>query len=113
MPAIERFDPVVEAGNIAFDRRGNGEPVLLISGFPQTRRSWNKIVALLAPNFETIAADLPAFGESGFLSVAATTALLQSRCKLVVLRRMSIGDIKWDENIGILGARAGSERHLR
>ena len=29
-----------------------------------------------------------------------------SRCKLVGLRRMSIGDIKWDENIGILGARA-------
>jgi pimeloyl-ACP methyl ester carboxylesterase len=73
MPAIERFDPVVEAGNIAFDRRGNGERVLLISGFPQTRRSWNRIVALLAPNFETIAADLPSFGESGFLSVPATT----------------------------------------
>jgi pimeloyl-ACP methyl ester carboxylesterase len=73
MPAIEGFDPVAEAGNIAFDRRGNGEPVLLISGFPQTRRSWNRIVALLAPNFKTIAADLPSFGESGFLSVPATT----------------------------------------
>ena len=63
MSAIEGFDPVVEAGKIAFDRRGNGEPVLLISGFPQTRRSWKKIVALLAPNFEAIAADLPSFGE--------------------------------------------------
>jgi pimeloyl-ACP methyl ester carboxylesterase len=73
MSAIEGFDPVVEAGKIAFDRRGNGEPVLLISGFPQTRRSWKKIVALLAPNSEAIAADLPSFGESGLLPVPATT----------------------------------------
>ncbi len=36
------MDPVSEAKNIAFDRLGNGEKVLLISGFPQTRRSWNK-----------------------------------------------------------------------
>ena len=31
------------------------------------------IVALLAPNFETIAADLPRFRDSGFLPVPATT----------------------------------------
>ena len=40
-------------------------------------------------------------------------ALLQSRCKLVGLRRLSMGDIKRDENIDILGASAGSERHRR
>jgi pimeloyl-ACP methyl ester carboxylesterase len=67
------FDPKAEAKRIAFERSGNGENVLLISGFPQTRRSWNKIVPLLSTNFRTVAADLPSFGDSGLLSAPATT----------------------------------------
>jgi pimeloyl-ACP methyl ester carboxylesterase len=47
--------------------------VLLISDFPQTRRSWNKIVALLSKDFRTVTADLPSFGESGLLTAPATT----------------------------------------
>jgi pimeloyl-ACP methyl ester carboxylesterase len=67
------FDARSEADKIAFDRAGSGEKVLLISGFPQTRLSWNKMVPLLARNFETLAADLPSFGDSGVLPVPATT----------------------------------------
>jgi len=67
------FDPKAEAKRIAFDRVGNGETVLLISGFPQTRRSWNKIVPLLSKDFQTVAADLPSFGDSGILPAPATT----------------------------------------
>jgi pimeloyl-ACP methyl ester carboxylesterase len=62
-----------EAKKIAFDRVGNGEPVLLISGFPQTRRSWNRMLPLLSPKFQVIPADLPSFGESGILGAPATT----------------------------------------
>lgn len=67
------FEPKAEAKRIAFDRIGTGEKVLLISGFPQTRRSWNKMVPLLAKNFQAIPADLPSFGDSGVLSAPATT----------------------------------------
>ena len=67
------LDATSEAKKIAFDRVGNGEPVLLISGFPQTRRSWNKVIPLLSPKFQTIPADLPSFGESGILGAPATT----------------------------------------
>ena len=62
-----------EARKIAFDRTGRGEKVLLISGFPQTRRSWNRLVPLLSDRFETITADLPSFGDSGILEAPATT----------------------------------------
>jgi pimeloyl-ACP methyl ester carboxylesterase len=62
-----------EAEKIAFDRIGNGPAVLLISGFPQTRRSWNRLIPLLSSKFQTIPADLPSFGDSGFLSAPATT----------------------------------------
>jgi pimeloyl-ACP methyl ester carboxylesterase len=71
--AASHFDPKAEAKRIAFDRTGNRENVLLISGFPQTRRSWNKIVPLLSKDFGTVAADLPSFGDSGLLSAPATT----------------------------------------
>jgi pimeloyl-ACP methyl ester carboxylesterase len=62
-----------EARKIAFDRTGNGATVLLLSGFPQTRRSWNRVVPLLSLDFTTVAADLPSFGDSGFLAAPATT----------------------------------------
>ena len=71
--AASAFDPKAEAKKIAFDRTGKGDEVLLISGFPQTRRSWNRIVPLLSKDFRTIAADLPSFGDSGVLPAPATT----------------------------------------
>jgi len=67
------MDATKEAKKIAFDRVGNGEKILLISGFHQTRRSWNKLVPLLSKTFQTVPADLPSFGDSGILSAPATT----------------------------------------
>jgi pimeloyl-ACP methyl ester carboxylesterase len=71
--ATGSLDANSEARKIAFDRVGRGEKVLLISGFPQTRRSWNRLVPLLSQKFEAIPADLPSFGDSGFLAAPATT----------------------------------------
>jgi pimeloyl-ACP methyl ester carboxylesterase len=62
-----------EARKIAYDRNGRGEKVLLISGFPQTRHSWNRLIPLLSQEFELIPADLPSFGDSGILDAPATT----------------------------------------
>jgi pimeloyl-ACP methyl ester carboxylesterase len=67
------LDAKAEARKIAFDRVGHGEKVLLISGFPQTRRSWNRLIPLISHKFDTIPADLPSFGDSGFLAAPATT----------------------------------------
>src|SRR5580658_7491304 len=63
-PASAPVDVKSEAKKIAFDKIGNGDKVLLISGFPQTRRSWNRLIPLLSPKFQTVAADLPSFGGS-------------------------------------------------
>jgi pimeloyl-ACP methyl ester carboxylesterase len=72
-PSEGSLDAAAEAKKIAFERVGNGEKVLLISGFPETRLSWNRLVPLLSPKFQTIPADLPSFGDSGILSAPATT----------------------------------------
>jgi hypothetical protein len=42
------MDAMSEVKRIAFDLTGMGETVLLLSGFPQTRRSWNKVVPSVA-----------------------------------------------------------------
>jgi pimeloyl-ACP methyl ester carboxylesterase len=70
---VAPLDARSEAKKIAFDRVGKGEKVLLISGFPQTRRSWNRVIPLLSKDFETIPADLPSFGDSDILAAPATT----------------------------------------
>ena len=69
----ELVDTKSEATKIAFDKVGSGDKVLLISGFPQTRRSWNRLIPLLSSKFQMIPTDLPSFGDSGMLSAPATT----------------------------------------
>jgi pimeloyl-ACP methyl ester carboxylesterase len=72
-PAVETLDAGAEAEKIAFDRAGDGEPILLISGFPSTRRSWDSLVPFLSRQYQCVAVDLPSFGDSGILSAPAST----------------------------------------
>jgi pimeloyl-ACP methyl ester carboxylesterase len=72
-PSSGRLDTEAEAKKIAFDRIGSGDKVLMISGFPQTRLSWNRLIPLISEKFEAVPADLPSFGDSGLLAAPATT----------------------------------------
>lgn len=49
---------------IAVDVAGAGEPVVLLHGFPQTRRMWRHVVADLAADHAVVAADLRGYGDS-------------------------------------------------
>jgi pimeloyl-ACP methyl ester carboxylesterase len=69
----EELDAEAEAGKIAFDQVGSGDQVLMISGFPQTRFSWNRLIPLISHKFQAVPADLPSFGDSGILEAPATT----------------------------------------
>jgi haloacetate dehalogenase len=67
MSALPGFtDAVAEVNGqtIAYSRAGDGPPVLLLHGFPQTRAMWRGIAPLLAARFTVIAADLRGYGES-------------------------------------------------
>jgi pimeloyl-ACP methyl ester carboxylesterase len=72
-PSSGPLDAMAEAKKIAFDRVGSGEPILLISGFPSTRRSWSQLIPLLSGKYQCVPADLPSFGDSGILSAPAST----------------------------------------
>ena len=43
---------------IAYDRLGSGPPILLLHGWPQTRRMWRLVAPELSERFTVIAADL-------------------------------------------------------
>jgi haloacetate dehalogenase len=46
-------------------RSGDGPPVLLLHGFPQTHVMWRDVAPLLARQFTVICADLRGYGQSG------------------------------------------------
>lgn len=43
---------------------GRGDPVLLVSGWPQSALAWEKIIPLLAADYRVIAVEPPALGDS-------------------------------------------------
>ncbi|MFA8384358.1 MAG: alpha/beta fold hydrolase [Pelagibaca sp.] len=50
---------------IAYEVAGNGPPLLLLHGFPQTRAMWRPLVPALADHFTVVTADLRGYGDSG------------------------------------------------
>ncbi|WP_316959542.1 alpha/beta fold hydrolase [Streptomyces sp. TRM68367] len=49
---------------VAYERQGTGEPLLLLHGLGYHRRAWGRVVPLLGEDYQTIAIDLPGFGQS-------------------------------------------------
>jgi microsomal epoxide hydrolase len=45
-------------------RGGRGDPLVLLSGWPQSLYSWHKVIGPLAEHYEVIALDLPGLGDS-------------------------------------------------
>jgi pimeloyl-ACP methyl ester carboxylesterase len=52
------------AAGIAFERRGTGEPLLLIHGTGGSRSHWAPVVDLMASDRELLVVDLPGHGQS-------------------------------------------------
>ena len=57
---------------------GNGPPLLLLHGHPQTHVTWRKIAPILAAHFTVVAADLRGMGTAANLKVVSTTSIVRS-----------------------------------
>lgn len=75
---------------LAFDRRGSGEPMVLIHGLGSERGVWLSVIPLLEKEFDVISIDLPGFGESQM--PASGVADLKSQVDAVadLLRQLGI-----------------------
>lgn len=62
---FETFD--VEAGGTTIHgvKGGEGPPLLLLHGYPQTHAMWHKVAPALAEHFTVVATDLRGYGDSG------------------------------------------------
>ncbi len=59
---VERFQ--FEDSTVAYEREGSGSPVLFIHNGGTSRRIWREQCRSMASEFDTIAVDLPGFGDS-------------------------------------------------
>ena len=62
---FETAEVATKETTIFLRHRGNGPPLLLLHGFPQTHLMWRDVAPLLAADFTVICADLPGYGQSG------------------------------------------------
>jgi haloacetate dehalogenase len=53
-----------EGARIAVSLAGEGPPLLLLHGYPQTRACWHRVAPALARRFAVVAADLRGYGDS-------------------------------------------------
>src|SRR5688500_15068769 len=60
----------VNGFQLAYERRGQGTPLVLLHGFPLDHHLWDKVVPLLEDSFDIIVPDLRGFGNSTMLDAS-------------------------------------------
>ena len=63
-PEFKQVTTKTSGATINFVTAGNGPPLLLLHGYPQTHLMWRKIAPQLARNFTVVAPDLRGYGDS-------------------------------------------------
>lgn len=82
------------AVEVAYDEEGQGDPVLLLHGFPTSRRLWKRVTPALAEaGFRTIAPDLVGYGDSRCPPEAEPDMASQARWMLALLDALGIARV--------------------
>jgi haloacetate dehalogenase len=68
-------------GGVALNgrRAGQGEPLLLLHGHPQTHAMWHRVAPQLAEHFQVVLMDLRGYGDSGRPDAGAESAAYAKR----------------------------------
>ena len=79
----KQYINVAENINIAVCTEGDGPPLLLLHGYPQTGYIWHKIAPQLARDFTIIIADLRGYGDSDKPPTSADHAVYSKRAMAI------------------------------
>jgi 2-hydroxymuconate-semialdehyde hydrolase len=82
----------LEQAQIAFDDIGEGDPVLLLHGFPATRHLWSQVAPMLAAaGFRVLVPDLAGYGASEAVATESVGMANQARWMFELLDALGIG----------------------
>ena len=86
----------VDGFSLAYDRTGDGPPVVLLHGWPGSRSDYRQVVPLLAGVADVVVPDLRGFGESDKHSVAPDEGYsgdAQARSVIGLLDELGLGPV--------------------
>ncbi|MEU3608607.1 alpha/beta fold hydrolase [Streptomyces sp. NPDC035033] len=120
MPARITFEFETPRGrrttSLAYERRGAGEPLLLLHGIGHHWQAWEPVLDVLAADRDVIAVDLPGFGASDGLprdcayDLATVTSVLTAFCAAVGAERPHVAGNSLG---GLLALQLGREKAVR
>ncbi|MFT6772421.1 MAG: haloacetate dehalogenase [Paracoccaceae bacterium] len=79
LPGFTRRDIVIDGARIAVHVGGDGPPLLMLHGYPQTHATWLGTAPGLAARFTCVVPDLPGYGDSEALPDGPPDAPLMSK----------------------------------
>lgn len=80
---FDEFDVPVPGATIHGRRGGDGPPLLLLHGFPQSHVMWHRVAPQLAREFTVVATDLGGFGDSTCSGEHSMRALARQQVELM------------------------------
>ncbi|MFE1273053.1 alpha/beta fold hydrolase [Streptomyces sp. NPDC058758] len=120
MPARIAFDFETPRGrrttSLTYERRGTGEPLLLLHGIGHHWQAWEPVLDVLAAERDVIAVDLPGFGASDGLppdcayDLATVVPVLTAFCAALGAERPHVAGNSLG---GLLALRLGHEKAVR
>ncbi|MFK3732940.1 alpha/beta fold hydrolase [Streptomyces sp. NPDC088090] len=120
MPARIAFDFEAPRGrrttSLTYERRGTGEPLLLLHGIGHHWQAWEPVLDVLAAERDVIAVDLPGFGASDGLppdcayDLATVVPVLTAFCTALGAERPHVAGNSLG---GLLALRLGHEKAVR
>ncbi|MFG2651904.1 alpha/beta fold hydrolase [Streptomyces sp. NPDC048436] len=102
--------------SVAYERAGEGEPLLLLHGIGHHRQAWGSVFDILATEYDVIAVDLPGFGESPALpdglpyDISTVVSVLGSLCEALEIERPHVAGNSLG---GLLALGLGREKLVR
>jgi pimeloyl-ACP methyl ester carboxylesterase len=102
--------------SVAYERRGTGEPLLLLHGIGHHWQAWEPVMDILAADRDVVAVDLPGFGASAALpdgvpyDLGTVSAALSAFCEELGIDRPHVAGNSLG---GLLALQLGREKRVR
>jgi hypothetical protein len=109
-PGFVRTEVRTSGATIPVFHKGEGPPVLLLHGYPETHVTWHKVAPRLAERFSVYLPDLRGYGDSSRPTEIATSITRSAQWRWTRSRRCVIlgtSSFLWVPTIGVLASPIG------